>query len=93
MNAGRILFGGTTNLANHDDGISVSVRCKQLERINERCADQRIAADADARRLTHTDPRQLVNGFIGQRAALRDNPDAPFLTDVTGMMPPSPARP
>ena len=35
-------------------------------------------------RLPHAEPRQLVNGFVGQRAALRHDADAPFLADVAG---------
>ena len=45
-------------------------------------ADQRIAADADAGRLAEAEPRQLVDRFVGQRAALRHDADAAFLADV-----------
>ena len=35
-------------------------------------------------RLAHAEPRELVDRFVGQRAALRDDADAPFLADVAG---------
>ena len=54
------------------------------QRIDEARADQRIAADADAGRLAHPLPRELVNRLVGQRAALRDDADAAFLADVPG---------
>ncbi len=47
-----------------------------------RRADQRVAADADAGRLPQPELGQLMNGFIGQRAALRHDADAAFRADV-----------
>ena len=35
-------------------------------------------------RLAEPEPRQLVDRFVGQRAALRDDADAAFLADVAG---------
>ena len=55
-----------------------------VERVDEARADERIAADADAGRLAEPEPRQLVDRLVGQRAALRDDADAPFLADVAG---------
>ena len=55
-----------------------------VKRVDEAGADQRIAADADARRLSHALLRQLVDRFVGQRAALRDDADAPLAADVAG---------
>ena len=35
-------------------------------------------------RLPHAEPRQLVDRFVGERAALRHDADAAFLADVAG---------
>ena len=51
----RLLLRRAADLANHDHGVGVGVAGKQLQRIDEARADQRIAADADARRLPHAD--------------------------------------
>ena len=55
---------------------------KQLQRVDEGGADQRIAADADARRLAQAELRQLMDRLVGERAALRHDADAAFLADV-----------
>ena len=55
---------------------------EQRQRVDEAGADQRIAADADAGRLAEPELRELVDRLVGQRAALRDDADAPFLADV-----------
>ena len=47
-------------------------------------ADQRVAADADARGLPQPVPGELVDGLVGQRAALRHDADPAFLADVAG---------
>ena len=57
---------------------------KSVSASMKRRADQRIAADADAGRLAQPEPGQLVNRFVGQRAALRHDADAAFLADVAG---------
>ena len=40
-----------------------------LQQVDERRADDRIAAQADARRLAQAQAGQLPDGFVGQRAA------------------------
>src|SRR5687767_4764527 len=49
-----------------------------------RGADQRIAADADAGALPQSGACQLIDRFIGERAALRDDADAALFADVVG---------
>ena len=53
-----------------------------VERVDVHRADQRIAADADAGRLPEPEARQLIDGLVGERAALRDDADAAFAADV-----------
>ena len=81
---GGFLLGRAADLADHDDGFGVGVGREQRQRVDEARADQRVAADADAGRLAHALPRQLVDRLVGQRAALRDDADAAFLADVAG---------
>ena len=50
-------------------------------------ADDRIAADADARGLADAARRQLVDRLVGQRAGAGDDADVALLVDVPGMMP------
>ena len=57
---------------------------KQLERVDEAGADQRVAADADAGGLAEPELGELVNGFVGQRAALGHDADAALGADVPG---------
>src|SRR5690606_13049649 len=85
LDPGRgFLFGAAADLANHHDRFGVIVRRKQRQGVDERRADERVAADADAGGLAEAERGELVNGLVGQRAALRDDADAPFTADVTG---------
>ena len=81
---GGFFFGAAADLADHDDGVGVGIVAEQLQRVDVRRADQRIAADADAGRLAQPEPRELVDRLVGQRAALRHDADAAFLADVPG---------
>ena len=72
-----------TDFADHDDGVGVGIRREETQCVDVARANQRIAADADAGRLPHPLPGELMNGFVGERAALGDDPDAAFLADVT----------
>ena len=57
---------------------------EQVEQIDERRADDRVAADADGRRLAKSDVAELPGRFVGQRAAAADEPDRSRLMDVAG---------
>ena len=48
---GGFLLGAAADLADHDDGLGVGVLREQLQDVDERRADERVAADADARGL------------------------------------------
>ena len=79
---GGFLLGRAADLADHDHRFGVGIGREQPQRVDEAGADQRIAADADAGRLPHALLRQLVDRFVGQRAALRHDADAAFAADV-----------
>ena len=72
------------DLADHHDRVRVGILVEQSQRIQEIRADDRIAADADARRLPDSQFRQLAHRFIGQRAGARNHAHVAFLMNVPG---------
>ena len=61
-----LLLGIAADLADHDDGVRVGVVIEQANGIEERRADDGIAADADAGGLADAEVRELADGFVGQ---------------------------
>src|SRR5690242_15058689 len=78
------LLGIPADFANHHDRLRASVLIEHLNRVEEASPDDRVAADADARRLSDAHPRELVHGLIGQRPAPAHEPPRPGLVNVTG---------
>ncbi len=72
---GGLLLGVAADLADHDDGVRVGVIVEKANGIEERRADDGIAADADAGGLADAEMRELADGFVGQRAAAADDAD------------------
>ena len=81
------LFGGAADFADEDDRLGLGIFVEQLERVDMRGADDRVAADADRRRLADAALRELIDRLIGQRAGARDDADVPSLWMRPGMMP------
>src|SRR5271156_6227320 len=71
----RILLGRTADFADHNDGLGLFVREKQLEDRDEIGAFNRIAADADRRGLAEAFLGGLKYGLVGERARARDDTD------------------
>ena len=61
------LFVASTDLPHHDDAFGGRVLLEELENIDEVHAAHRIAADANASRLTETVPSRLVHSLVGER--------------------------
>src|SRR5688500_5599818 len=80
----RIFLSGAADFADHHDGIGFGIVLKKFQHVDKRGADERIAPDADARRLSHPELCQLMNGFVSKRAALRHDTDTTFPADVAG---------
>src|SRR5690606_9086465 len=78
---GRGLLVGAADLADHHDAAGRRVRLEELEAVDEVHAADRIAADADARRLTETARRRLPDRLVGERARARDDADRARLMD------------
>src|SRR5262249_49071939 len=56
---GGVFLGAAADLADHDHRVGVRIVREQLQRVDVGRADERVAADADARRLPHAEARQL----------------------------------
>src|SRR5690606_17012649 len=72
---GRFLLIRTTDLTDHDDGTGIRVGFKTLKHVDKACPDDRVTPDADARRLADSSLSQLVDHFVGKRAAARHDSD------------------
>ena len=79
----RLLFGVAANLPHHQNRFRLRIVLEQLERVDERGADDGIAAQADAGRLPQFQTRQLPDRLVGERAATADEPDAARLVNVS----------
>mmetsp|Transcript_23747 Transcript_23747/g.70229 ORF Transcript_23747/g.70229 Transcript_23747/m.70229 type:complete len:424 (+) Transcript_23747:418-1689(+) len=88
----RLLLRVASDLADHDDALRLRVGVKVLERVEEVCTVERVAADADDHRLAEplgevdlvVERRRLVHRLVRQRARARDDPDLSLLVDVAG---------
>src|SRR5207245_1311010 len=81
---GRGLFGISTYLTDHDDGVRVRVVIEQSQHVQEVGADDGIAADADAGGLADTQFGQLAYRFISQGARARNHADVAVQMDAPG---------
>ena len=72
---GGLLLLVAADLADHHDVLGLRVGLEPLEDVDERRADDRVAADADDRRVAEAHLRQLVPDLVGQRARARDEAD------------------
>ena len=79
----RGLLGGAADLADEHDRVGLVVGGEELEDVEERRADDRVAADADARRLAEPGIGHRLDGLVGQRARPRHDPDAALAMDRT----------
>src|ERR1039458_7173868 len=74
-----------TDFPNHDHGFGLRIAVKQIERVDKIRADNRVAANADRRRLPDSALGQLMHRFVSQRPGARHDPDiALFATSGTG---------
>src|SRR5438132_4482975 len=78
------LFGVAADLADHNDGVGVRIVVEKLDGVEERGADDGIAANADAGGLANAELRQLMDGFVGERAAAANDADISLLVDAAG---------
>ncbi len=79
---GRLLLLVAADLADHHDQLRLRVVLELREHVDERGADDGVAADADDRRVAEAELRQLVADLVGQRAGARDEPDGALAEDL-----------
>src|SRR5437899_8672628 len=78
----RFLLRRAANFPDHDDAMGFRVRIEHLDDIEMGGAVDRISADADTSGLPDASAGELPHGFVGQRAAARNNSDVSALVDV-----------
>ena len=78
---GGVLLGGSTNLANHDDTVSLLILEEDLEAVDEVGAAEGVTTNTDDEGLTEAGLGSLVDGFVGQGTGSRDDTDAAALVD------------
>src|SRR5262249_59978193 len=77
------LFGGAADLADHNDGIRPRIGFEEFEQFDEDRTYNRISSDADACRLAYAELGQLIDRFICESSAARDDSRAPFFVNVS----------
>src|SRR5690348_3392096 len=77
-------FGIAADFADQDDSMCVGIIVKQFHHIKERCADDGVAADADAGGLPDAKTCELIDGFVGQRAAAANHANVALLVNEIG---------
>src|SRR6266851_123028 len=77
----RLLLSRPADLADHDDRLGLRIVIQQPQRIDVVRPDNRVAANANRRRLPNPTRRQLIHSLIRQRARPRNNPDRAFLVN------------
>ena len=75
------------DLAHHHDQLGLGVLLEQRDHVDERGADDRVAADSDDRGVADAELGQLVADLVGERPRARHEPDPPWEKKSAGMMP------
>src|SRR5215217_511688 len=81
---GGLLLLVAADLAAHDDELGLIVLLEQRDDVDERRAHDRVAADADDRRVAEPGAGDLVADLVGQRARTRDEADVALGEEVGG---------
>src|SRR5256714_15618681 len=69
------------DLADHHDQLRLGVLLELRQHVDERRADDGVAADADDRRVAEAELRQLVADLVGERPRARLEPDRTLAED------------
>ena len=78
---GGILLSGTTNLANHDDTVSLLVLEEDVQAVDEVGSREWVTTNTNDERLTKAGLGGLVDGFVGESSGTGDDTDAAALVD------------
>lgn len=80
----RVLLCTAANLANHDDTIRLFIFQEDFEAVDEVCAGEWVAADADDKGLAEAGLGGLIDSFVGEGAGAGDDADAATFMDDAG---------
>src|SRR5260370_32784830 len=81
---GGALFGVAADFADQNNGVRLWIIVEKLDGVEERRADDGVAADADAGGLANAEFGELMNGFVSECAAAADHGDVALLVDAAG---------
>src|SRR6266481_8185729 len=81
---GGALFGVATDFADQNNGVGLGIIVEKLDGVEERGADDGIAANTDAGGLANAEFGELMNGFVSECAAAADHADVALLVDAAG---------
>ena len=87
MNAAASSSAKPANFSDHDDPVRVRIVIEEPQRVNKCRSDNRVAADADARRLADAQSRELAHRFVGQCSAARNDAHMPLQWIFAGIIP------
>ena len=76
-------LGVTTDLADHNDGLSLGIVIKHLQHFQMVRAIDRIPTDADTGALAVTELGELENGLVGKSPGAGNDTDISTLVNVT----------
>lgn len=78
---GSLLLGGTSDLSDHDDTVSLLVLEEDLEAVDEVGSGKGVTSDTDNEGLAETDLGGLVDGLVGEGSGSGHNSDSATLVD------------
>ena len=79
----RFFFGGATDFTDHDDRLGFIIAQEHVQHVDMFGALDRVAADANGRRLAQADVGCLLDRLISQRARAGHNTNRPAFVDVS----------
>src|SRR6266567_4960380 len=80
--ARRFLLLVAADLTDEHDDLGLGIGLESCEHVDERRADDRIAADADDRRVAQPELGELVADLVRERPRARDEPDRALAEDL-----------
>ena len=85
LDVGRgLVLGRAADLADQDHGLGPGILLEELQELDVLEPDDRVAADADGRRLAVALPRDLLDGLVGQGPGPGNDADRARFVDGPG---------
>src|SRR5690606_7245253 len=80
----RVLLVRAADLSDHDHRLGLSILLERGQAVDERRPDDRVAADAHARRLAEAGARELVDDLVRERSRAGHDADRAARHDLAG---------